>query len=159
MCTFIEAVTTNTYNEYGEIYTEPVSGIYKWTRKVTASQIFMLLLSVSVFCGLSAYAVHLHLKLYRRKPWTPPARFSIRRDSDDCASEAGRISRHNSGIIAMRSRSYDAPHPYVAYSGSIPHKRNEIHEANSSYVESNASSTQVEDTEARPDLQNETPLI
>ena len=45
MCMFIEAVSSNTYNEYGEIYIKPVSGITGWARKATAGQIFMLLVS------------------------------------------------------------------------------------------------------------------
>ena len=85
---------------------------------------------MSVAGGLSAYAVYLHKKLYFRKPWTPPARFSSHGDDDDTKSEAGRLSRLHSGIASFRSRSGEsvggaASRPYVAYSGNIPHRRGE----------------------------------
>lgn len=124
------------YNEYGEIYIQPDFEFSNWrkgneytklARKASAGQLFMLFLSMTIACGLSAYALYLHKKLIYRKPWIPPARFSIGRVDDGDKTLAARISRENSGIGAMRSRSYESAassRPYVAYSGSIPHRRN-----------------------------------
>jgi len=131
----------NNFNEYGEINFQRDFEYSNWrkigeysnlTRKASAGQLIMLFLTMSVAGGLAAYAVYLHKKLYFRKPWTPPARFSIHgHDDDDTKSEAGRLSRLHSGIASFRSRSSEsvggaaASRPYVAYSGSIPHRRGE----------------------------------
>ena len=126
MCNFIEAVVANTYDEYGEIYAESNTRFGK-NRHTSAGQIFMLFVTLASTVGLSSYVFRLHRKLQRRKPWTPPGRFTIGcdRQGSDPALEAGRLSRHESGSWTMRSSvSGDSAQGYVApYSGTIPHRR------------------------------------
>lgn len=85
----------------------------KFVDKASPIQILGLVASIGAFLSLLTYAVHLQRKLLLRKPWRPPKHVNdpITGVTGDyileSRSEAGRLSRVNSGIAQMRSRSYD----------------------------------------------------
>jgi hypothetical protein len=139
VCSYIDALIENNFNENGEINIQTErfdfanwknrSEYSKLGRRINGGQIFMLVLTMSVTATLAGYAFYLNRKLRSRKLSTPPIRFgsysSAADDRDNARSHAGRLSRLNSGILAMRSRSHEgSPEtPYVPYGGSIPEGR------------------------------------
>ena len=119
VCTFIGSLIQNTYNEYGEIIIQQDFHFYNWqskleyfnlARKASPAQIFGIIISFASSLALLVYSCYLHKKLFFRRPWRPPksitspvpgSGFSVA--SGYARTEAGRLSRNNSGIIAMRS--------------------------------------------------------
>lgn len=121
MCEFIESLVEQNYDEKGEVvlrsmYFNPENwqnpGEYvKVVRQASNFQRFALTVSMMVFFGLMSYAAYLTKKLVYRKPWRPPQRVTSPyhggRDMRAAAAvtEAGRLSRGASGIVALRSLS------------------------------------------------------
>ncbi len=115
----IGSLVENNYNEFGEpIVLEDFdpsrwkygSEYVKLIRKASPAQVFGLVFSIGLFTGLLGYSLYLHKKLFFRMPWVPPTKVTVpyvgnaQLVSDaDARSEAGRISRLQSGIIAMRT--------------------------------------------------------
>lgn len=113
VCAFIESMHDQNYNEYGVVYLEGKelygSKHHLFSAASTLQQIG-LVFSAGLFLALAVYSVYLSKKLYYRKPWRPPrsvnAPFSSGASvaaSANAVSDAGRLSRANSGIMAMRS--------------------------------------------------------
>lgn len=90
VCSFIGSLLENTYDEAGEINPN--------TKLMTPRQMFGLFISASLFLGMLWYTINLQRALLRRKAWTRPI---INRSSP--AMLAGKISRQNSEIVAVRS--------------------------------------------------------
>lgn len=136
VCSFIEAMHDNNYNEYGEVFIQTDFQAANWKRtseyiklakKANSRQLFLLTFTMCVAGSFSAYAIYLHKKLYYRQAWVPPVDILETLSKDDSKSAAGRISRLNSGILAMRSLSYEAPSsPYLPYGAAIPHRRSDL---------------------------------
>lgn len=121
MCNFIESLVEQNYDERGEVvlrsryfnadnWQNPGEYV-KVVRAATPFQRFALSISMVVFFALMSYAAYLTKKLVYRKPWRPPASvhspYHGGRDVRAAAavSEAGRLSRGASGIVALRSLS------------------------------------------------------
>jgi hypothetical protein len=123
VCDFIASLVENNYDEYGEIYIRNTEfqlahwqdpGEYtKIVSYASPGQMFFLVVSICTFLGLSLYSCYLTKKLHYRMPWRPPTSVlapyassaSVAGGSLAAVSAAGRESRVNSGIVAMRSRS------------------------------------------------------
>ena len=120
ICEFIESLVERNYDERGEVvlrsaYFDPEHwtnpGEYvKVVRSATAFQRVFLALSMLLFFSLFGYAIYLTKKLVYRKPWCPPrsviSPYAAGFDGDEKASvisEAGRLSRLNSGIVQIRA--------------------------------------------------------
>lgn len=76
--------------------------------RASVAQKMLLVVSAFTFVFLTVYAVYLTKKLLYRKPWRPPRNVHSPYSSGAfvsgyAASEAGRISRASSGIVALRS--------------------------------------------------------
>jgi hypothetical protein len=130
ICNFIESLVERNYDERGEVvlrsaYFDPEHwnnpGEYvKIVRAATPFQKLALGVSMLLFFSLFGYAVHLTKKLVYRKPWRPPrsviAPYASGLVADDQASvisEAGRLSRINSGVVHIRQMaSIDAASVY-----------------------------------------------
>lgn len=140
VCTFVESLLENNYDETGEVYIQEDFEYQNWKRgseytklfrKASVGQLLGLFVSMGTCFGLLGYAVYLHKKLLFRKPWIPPKSvFPSSPDPDDDAasvaiSEAGRLSRRSSGIVNNRS-SYEAP--YIPYGAPIPRNNNRYHD-------------------------------
>jgi hypothetical protein len=109
----------NNYDEYGEIYIYAVN-FAEWynfqqyqnlAHSVSPFQLHTILFFIGVSLALFIYSCYLNHKLKARMPWTP---YTHGRENlvdyldygyKNSASEAGRLSRLNSGIVMMRSRS------------------------------------------------------
>jgi hypothetical protein len=128
VCTFIQALRDNRYDENGEVY---IPTDYSWAhwkqgteyvklaRQANMGQLLALLVSMGLAASLAGYAIYLQKKLWFRKAWVPPRDFidytlygNGRGDNDDDdrsndrhSRTAGRLSRMHSGIVALRSRS------------------------------------------------------
>jgi hypothetical protein len=123
VCEFIESLVENNYDEYGEIYISSTefelrhwshpSEYAKIVTHASPAQIFFLFVSICSFLSLSLYSCYLTKKLHYRMPWRPPrsvlspyaSSASVAGGSLAAVSAVGRVSRVNSGIVAMRSRS------------------------------------------------------
>lgn len=118
MCNFIDSLVEKNYDEYGEVIIREDFDFANWksgeeyvklARKASTLQIILLVGSIVLSLGLFFYSCYLHKKLMFRKPWIPPSRVTgpysgmYYGDDDDARSEAGRLSRLNSGIIAIRT--------------------------------------------------------
>jgi hypothetical protein len=115
----------NHYDEYGEAIVAAgfkVTNLvhpdqyYSMVDKASPLQIVGLIFTISSALILSFYSCYLQKKLYYRVPWRPPKRVTSPvaaiDDNDlnsaiDPRTEAGRLSRINSGIVAMRSQSLE----------------------------------------------------
>lgn len=135
MCTFIETLIENHYNERGQIVVKEDFRFSKWNsgaeyislaRKASPLQLILLVATMATALSLLIYSAYLYKKLLYRMPWRPPKSVhsptsggqSVAGDYDfDTRVEAGRISRINSGITALRSvsHSYDG-HSVSAFS-------------------------------------------
>jgi len=111
VCDFLEAMNDHSYNEYGQLYLGS-NDLGEWFDDPRAStgQKMLLLLSLASFVFLAVYSAYLTKKLIYRKPWRPPRNVHSPYSSGAYASgparavaEAGRVSRANSGIVALRS--------------------------------------------------------
>jgi hypothetical protein len=122
VCTFITSLVENNYNEYGEAIVGSGFQLSHWNRpqeyskiiqRASSLQVFGLFLSIGAVLGLATYCFYLTKKLKYRKPWQPPTRVAASYNGGrmwiDARSEAGRISRINSGVVMMRSRSKSPP--------------------------------------------------
>lgn len=120
VCNMIESLVENNYDEFGEVIVQEDFDYHNWAhgdeyvklvRKASAFQIVVLTGSILLCVGLFGYSCYLHKKLRYRRPWIPPKQVGGRQwgaglmkfDNSDALSEAGRVSRLNSGIIALRS--------------------------------------------------------
>ncbi|KAL7570442.1 hypothetical protein ACA910_017273 [Epithemia clementina (nom. ined.)] len=114
VCQFIESMHDQSYNEYGVVLLDgkefSLGSKRRFFSKASPLQRVGLFFSIGTFLALSIYSVYLSKKLYYRKPWRPPrsvhSPFSSGASvsaSANAVSEAGRLSRANSGIMAMRS--------------------------------------------------------
>jgi len=116
----ITSLVENTYDEFGEVVIQEDFDYHNWksgteyvklVRKASPFQIVMLTFSILLCVALLGYSVYLKKKLFSRTPWVPPSRVGFpyvhgyggRGGDDDAIWEAGRISRTNSGIVAMRT--------------------------------------------------------
>lgn len=135
MCTFIETLVENHYNERGQIVVKEDFRFSKWNsgaeyinlaQKASPTQLLFLVTTMTTALSLLIYSAYLYKKLMYRMPWKPPKSVhsptsggqSVAGDYDfDTRVEAGRISRINSGITALRSvsHSYDG-HSVAAFS-------------------------------------------
>jgi hypothetical protein len=115
VCGFIESLIENNYDEYGEIYIFDVD-LTQWqnvqqyknmARAVSSFQLSVILLSLGVSLALFLYSCYLNHKLRVRIPdtWTPYTPGQENRVDYLGYGESGHTSRHNSGILMMRSRS------------------------------------------------------
>jgi hypothetical protein len=113
VCGFLESLIENNYDEYGEIYTNDVNFAdwqnvqqYKnMARSVSSLQLSGILFFVVVSLALFLYSCYLNHKLRVRIPWTPYTHGQDNPVDYLDYGEAGRLSRINSGILMMRSRS------------------------------------------------------
>lgn len=111
----ISNLVLNTYDEYGEIFIREDFDFHNWrkkdeysklVRRASSSQIITLTTSILVCLGLFLYSCYLHKKLLFRKAWVPPPRVTrpfAGGYNGDAMTEAGRMSRLQSGIVALRS--------------------------------------------------------
>ena len=112
----------NNYDENGEItLRDPDFQVENWLHpgeyakivtKASPMQKVGLVLSFGIFAGFAAYSYYLTKKLYNRMPWRPPKSVLQPYSSGaeprvmgaaQIVAEAGRVSRVNSGIVAMRT--------------------------------------------------------
>jgi len=137
VCPFIESIVENNYNEYGQVVLKEDFHASKWysaqeyvnlAQKASRAQLIALAISMSTALGLLLYAFYLKKKLVYRIPWRPPKSVtapmsggtSVFGDYEyDMRYEAGRVSRMNSGITAMRSKSYDGQSIAYSHSGIV----------------------------------------
>jgi hypothetical protein len=104
----------NNYDEKGEIYQYSVN-LAEWqnyqqyidmTRAVSPFQLFAILSSIGLCLGLFLYSWYLNHKLRVRAPWRPYTPGLAKPDDNhNNYVNASNISRINSGILMMRSRS------------------------------------------------------
>lgn len=125
MCSYIEALLENNYNDNGEVIVEDEFDYRNWNRgseyvkivrKAGTKQLLALFVSMGVTFGLAFYSAYLHRKLTRRKPWIPPKDLT-RMEGNDPKQLAGRLSRRNSGISSTRSSTSST---YVPYGAAVP---------------------------------------
>jgi len=121
ICALIHSLVENTYDEFGELVIQEDFDIHYWksgteyiklVQKASAGQIVMLTFSILLCLGLLGYSCFLHKKLVYRRPWMPPNHVGSyygggMLEMPHAVSEAGRLSRLNSGIVAMRSASVE----------------------------------------------------
>jgi hypothetical protein len=115
VCSFIESLRSNTYDEYGKVQLEN-SGVWRnpsqWNREFSAesralsagkkASLTLLAMAVTV---MGVWACFLHGTLARKNiPWTP------RRKKGEDPTD---IARQNSGIVMGRSRSGPAATPLI----------------------------------------------
>ena len=110
----------NNYDEFGEVIVAAgafdaanylhLEEYQRIVAETSPMQTTFLVLSIFTCVGLLAYIVYLRKKLFYRVPWKPPKSVNSPGMSGavmhDARLEAGRMSRINSGIMAMRSRSH-----------------------------------------------------
>ena len=119
VCNFIDALMTNSYDEYGEVILD--NSVFHWktyastVRQMTGFQKFMMSISTMLVVFLSGYSCYLHRKLSRRKfRWTP-------RSFGDAFGNTTPIlasERMQSGIMAERSQS-DSSKSFTAARGTM----------------------------------------
>ena len=133
----IGALVLNKYDEFGELYFPPDFDMaHSWNHpaqyhvlleRASPGQVFGMVFSISLCASLLAYACYLQKKLFYRMPWNPPkhvtnpssAYMFSDEQSISARAEAGRLSRINSGIIAMRSRSVDRSSVASPFHGGV----------------------------------------
>jgi hypothetical protein len=104
VCTFIEALMTNSYDEYGEIVLQ--NGLAKWlsylpaVSAMTTFQKSAMSFSVLLVTFLMGYACYLHRAINRHKLRWVPRKTRLGGDY-----ETNPMQRLSSGILAGRSRS------------------------------------------------------
>lgn len=100
VCSFIGSLVEDNYDESGEI--KPISRKYSWYNYhrygMSLGQVVWLVISVTLFVGLSAYVCYLNRALVHRKAWTRPML-----DPKSPEFIAGKLSRCNSEILMSRS--------------------------------------------------------
>ena len=115
VCDYIESLVENNYDESGEIYMRNREfelsnwqDPHEYAKVVTGAspfQILFLVVSIGIFLSLLVYSCYLSKKLRHRMPWRPPTSVispyatsaSVAGGSMAAVSEAGRVSRVNSG--------------------------------------------------------------
>jgi hypothetical protein len=112
VCNMITSLVTNTYDEYGDPIVLEDFDYHHWSsgseyvklaRKASPLQSILLTGSILLTFALAGYVVHLHKKLFYRTPWVPPVQISGYKAASDMRSQAGRLSRGGSGIVANRT--------------------------------------------------------
>ena len=117
MCGFIESLEDNNYDESGQINLANLyfdkskwADIHEYSKVVSPIETFGLVFSIALFLVLLVYSCYLRSALLRKEPVdhsipTLPRpkfpRMSVKQVS--LASQAGGISRINSGITAART--------------------------------------------------------
>ena len=133
MCSYIEGLLENNYNDNGEVVVEEEFDYTHWNqgseyvkiiRKASTNQLVALFVSMGTALGLAIYSAYLHRKLTKRKPWIPPKDVT-RIDSNDPKYLAGRLSRRSSGINLARSSESSTYGPYGA---AVPARGSEAEE-------------------------------
>jgi hypothetical protein len=121
----VSVLIENAYNEKGEIVIlddfDPSKWYssqeyYKMVHKSSVAQLCWLTISIALVATLLSYTCYLNKKLIFRRPWMPPSglhklreryggqsRDAYYRYGEDAGVKAGRISRKQSGIVAMRT--------------------------------------------------------
>lgn len=139
VCNFIESLVERNYGETGEIVLRSsVFNMENWqhpgeyvkvVQEATMLQRLVLTGSAVLFFALLTYAGYLTKKLVYRKAWRPPHSVtspyagSTYMANASAVTEAGRLSRASSGIMALRSMSGDGASTFGGDVSTMAHSQ------------------------------------